>query len=56
MEDVRGLFVGALVLRRICIVTAFVCVALLWLLKADIALVVPRSAGEPDCFLLLSVC
>ena len=43
MEDVRGLFVGALVLRRICIVTAFVCVALLWLLKADIALVVPRS-------------
>lgn len=27
MEDVRGLFVGALVLRRICIVTAFVCVA-----------------------------
>lgn len=43
MEDVRGLFVGALVLRRICFVTAFVCVALLWLLKADIALVVPRS-------------
>lgn len=43
MEDVRGLFVGALVLRRICIVTAFVCVALLWLLKANIALVVPRS-------------
>lgn len=43
MEDVRGLFVGALVLRRICIITAFVCVALLWLLKADIALVVPRS-------------
>ena len=35
--------VGALVLRRICIITAFVCVALLWLLKADIALVVPRS-------------
>lgn len=33
MEDVRGLFVGALVLRRICIITAFVCVALLWLLK-----------------------
>ena len=33
MEDVRGLFVGALVLRRICIVTAFVCVALLWLLE-----------------------
>ena len=30
-------------LRRICIITAFVCVALLWLLKADIALVVPRS-------------
>ena len=26
MEDVRGLFVGALVLRRICIVTAFVCI------------------------------
>ena len=43
MEDVRGLFVGALVLRRICIIMAFVCVALLWLLKADIALVVPRS-------------
>ena len=43
MEDVRGLFVGALVLRRICIITSFVCVALLWLLKADIALVVPRS-------------
>ena len=43
MEDVRGLFVGALVLRRICIITAFVCVALLWLLRADIALVVPRS-------------
>ena len=39
MEDVRGLFVGALVLRRICIIMAFVCVALLWLLKADIALV-----------------
>lgn len=35
MEDVRNLFVGALVLRRICIAAAVLCLILLAVLKAD---------------------
>lgn len=55
MEDVRGLFVGAILLRRICIVTALLCLALLWLLKAQISLVIPQSvlAGTGLFFALI---
>lgn len=42
MEDVKGLFLGAITLRRICTVLAVICVGLLFLLKADIKWVLPR--------------
>lgn len=43
MEDVRGLFLAAIALRRICAVIAFVSVALLFLLKANVKKVLPRT-------------
>lgn len=43
MEDVRGLFVGALALRRICAVTAAAAVILMVLLKAQVRRVLPRA-------------
>lgn len=42
MEDVRGLFLSAISLRRICAVIAVLCVTLLLLLKADIKRLLPR--------------
>ena len=42
MEDVRGLFLDAILLRRLCIGTAFLSVLLLILLKADIKKVLPQ--------------
>lgn len=43
MEDVRGLFLAAISLRRICFVIALICVALLFLLKANVKKVLPRA-------------
>lgn len=43
MEDVRGLFLGGLMIRRICVITAILCVAALVALKAKISIVLPRA-------------
>lgn len=43
MEDVRGLFLGGLLIRRVCIVTAIICLALLVFLKAAVKKVLPAS-------------
>lgn len=42
MEDVKGLFLGAIALRRICVFITGACVILLFMLKADIKRVLPR--------------
>lgn len=42
MEDVRGLFLAAIKLRTVCLITAVFCVILLLLLKARLRLVLPR--------------
>ena len=54
MEDVRGLFIGALWLRRICLAAAAISVALLFLLKADVRRLLPRAlmAGTGLFFLI----
>lgn len=41
MVDVRGLFLAAIALRRICLVTAVLCVALLFIIKAQVKKVLP---------------
>lgn len=43
MEDVRGLFLDAMFLRRACVVTAAVCLGLLLALKARLSRVLPSS-------------
>lgn len=43
MEDVRGLFLGGLMIRRICVILAAACVILLIVLKAKIKKVLPSS-------------
>lgn len=43
MEDVQMLFLAGLSLRRICIVTAVVCLAALFLMKAPVSAILPRS-------------
>ena len=43
MEDVRGLFLGAITLRRVCAVTAVACVVLMAALKADVKRLLPRT-------------
>lgn len=42
MEDVRGLFLAGIMLRRSCIGAAVLCILLLFLTKARIRLVLPR--------------
>lgn len=42
MEDVKGLFLAAIALRRVCAVIAVLCVILLVLLKARVKLVLPQ--------------
>lgn len=55
MEDVRGLFIGALALRRICLAAAAVSVFLLFALKASVRRLLPRAlmAGA-GIFLLIT--
>lgn len=57
MEDVRGLFLGGLLLRRISIGLIVACVALLVVLKADIRRVLPKMicAGSALFFAILAV-
>ena len=43
MEDVRGLFLGAIALRRICLLLAVVCVGILIALHAPIRRLLPRA-------------
>lgn len=43
MEDVRGLFLAGMALRRICIVIAIACVLALILLKSNIKKILPKS-------------
>lgn len=56
MEDVRGLFLDAILLRRLCIGTAFLSVLLLILLKADIKKVLPQMicSGTVVFFVLIA--
>lgn len=50
MEDVRDLFLGAIFLRRVCLVVAVACLALLFGLKLRSAACCPRpSAWAPGC-------
>lgn len=57
MEDVRGLFLAAIAIRRGCIVTIIAALALLVILKADIKRVLPRMlcAGTVLFFAVLAV-
>ena len=57
MEDVRGLFLGGLALRRISLGLIVACVILLLLLKADIRLVLPKMIciGSALFFAVLAV-
>lgn len=43
MEDVKGLFVGALVLRRICLLAAAACIGVMFLLKGSAKKILPRT-------------
>lgn len=43
MEDVRGLFLGSITLRRFCALIAAICIGLLVLLKADVKRVLPQA-------------
>lgn len=43
MIDVQGLFLGALTLRRLCLGIAAICILLLFVLKARVRQVLPRS-------------
>lgn len=57
MEDVRGLFLAAIALRRICLMLIAVCVVLLLVLKADIKRVLPKMlcAGTGLFFAVLAI-
>lgn len=57
MEDVRGLFLGAIALRRICLILMAACVALLFALKAEVRKVLPRTVcvGTVSFFVVLAV-
>ncbi|MDO4267392.1 MAG: TIGR01906 family membrane protein [Eubacteriales bacterium] len=57
MEDVRGLFLAAIAIRRACLALIAACVAALFLLKADVKRVLPGMlcAGTVLFFALLAV-
>lgn len=57
MEDVRGLFLGAIAQRRICLVLMAVCLALLFALKANVRKVLPQTVcvGTILFFIVLAV-
>ena len=43
MKDVRGLFLGGLRIRSFCIRTAVLCLILLFAMKTDVSVILPRS-------------
>lgn len=43
MEDVKGLFVGALILRRICMITALISLLIMFLLKGRAKTILPKT-------------
>lgn len=43
MEDVRNLFIGALHLRTACMITAFLCLAIMFIMKTDVKRILPRA-------------
>ncbi|MCD8083627.1 MAG: TIGR01906 family membrane protein [Clostridiales bacterium] len=57
MEDVRGLFLAALQIRRICLVLMVVCVALLLAARADVGRILPQMIciGTGIFFAILAV-
>lgn len=57
MEDVRGLFLGGLALRRIGLAVFALCVVLLFALKADVSRVLPKMicAGSALFFAVLAI-
>ena len=57
MEDVRGLFIGGLRLRAVCIIAGLICLAAMVFLKAPIRKVLPRSvcAGTGLFFAIICV-
>lgn len=54
MEDVRNLFIGALHLRTACMMTAFLCLSVMFIMKTDVKRILPRAActGTGIFFLL----
>lgn len=57
MEDVRGLFLAAIALRRACLILMAGCVILLFALKADVRKILPRTVciGTVLFFVILAV-
>lgn len=57
MEDVQGLFLAALTIRRICLALIVICVALLFALKADVKQILPKMlcVGTVIFFVILAV-
>ena len=56
MEDVRELFLGGLLIRRICLAAAAVCFALLIFLKASLSKVIPRSICGGTALFFTLIC
>ncbi|MEG0564924.1 MAG: TIGR01906 family membrane protein [Hungatella sp.] len=56
MMDVRGLFLAAMVLRRICIAIGILCILLLWIIKANIKHVLPKSICIGTGLFFATVC
>lgn len=56
MEDVRELFLGGLLLRRISIIAAVLCLVFLIILKAQIGRVLPRSVCAGTGLFFAGVC
>lgn len=57
MEDVQGLFLAALTIRRICLALIVICVALLFALKADVKQILPKMlcVGTVIFFVILAI-
>lgn len=56
MEDVRGLFLAGLTVRRICILGAIACLVFLILLKAKLKRILPVSVCAGTGLFFLAVC
>ena len=56
MEDVRKLFIGGLMVRRICIAVACLCLLLLVFMKAEVGKILPRSICAGTALFFALVC